>query len=68
MQNVSQLIQSFGGIAQMSRDIKVPVSTIQGWDKTKNIPSWRIENVRQAASEKGIDINQYLNTSPEAGA
>ncbi|MBR1604650.1 MAG: hypothetical protein IJ660_00910 [Alphaproteobacteria bacterium] len=68
MQNVSQLIQAFGGLTQMSRDISVPVSTIQGWDKSKNIPSWRIDNIRHIAKEKNINLDSFINPSPEAGA
>lgn len=65
MQNVSQLIQAFGGIAQMSRDLSVPVPTIQGWEKAKKVPSWRIDHLRHAAESKGINLDDYLTPAVE---
>lgn len=65
MQKVSQLIQAFGGIVQMSRELGVPVSTIQGWEKAKKVPSWRIDHLRNAATSRGIKLDDYLITAGE---
>ena len=54
--NVIKLVKNFGGIAKMSRTINVPVSTIQGWEKSGKIPHWRWDMLNKAIKKNNIEI------------
>lgn len=53
---VSDIINSFGGLTSMSKIIDVPIPTIFGWKKLKNIPSWRVKNIIDKANEHSIKL------------
>lgn len=48
------IISKFGGLVEMSRKTGVPVSTIQHWKRTNNIPCWRWDFINQKANEHNI--------------
>lgn len=45
MNNVNDVIKSFGGLTKLSQIINVPVSTIQSWGRTNRIPVWRMDSL-----------------------
>lgn len=61
--NITNLIKNFGGLTKMSQAINVPISTIQGWEKSGKIPHWRCDVVNKAIEENNINVSL---TSEEA--
>lgn len=41
MQTASDIIQSFGGAANLARETGIPLTTIIGWRDANFIPEWR---------------------------
>jgi len=56
MNNVNDVIKSFGGLTKLSQIIDVPVSTIQSWGKTNRIPVWRVDSLKKAAEKMNINL------------
>lgn len=52
----SEVIARFGGQSALARSLGLNQSTVQHWAKTGQIPSWRHEQVLQAAQERGIAL------------
>ncbi|MEK9660716.1 MAG: mitofilin family membrane protein [Alphaproteobacteria bacterium] len=50
------VIAAFGGIRPMATRLDVPVSTVQGWKQRDAIPDNRFDQIRDAASADGIDL------------
>ena len=53
----SEVIARFGGQSALARSLGLNQSTVQHWAKTGQIPSWRHEQVLQAAQERGIVLD-----------
>ena len=53
----AEIIDRFGGIRPMAAKLDMPVTTIQGWKARGRIPANRIETLRAAAAEHGIDLS-----------
>jgi len=65
--SVSEIVKSFGGLTKMSRMANIPVSTIQSWEKTNKIPSWRVDAVIETAKKHSIDLpEEFLNNREKA--
>ncbi|MGD8810748.1 MAG: hypothetical protein PVG24_14155, partial [Gammaproteobacteria bacterium] len=56
------VVDRFGGIRPMATKLGIPVTTVQGWRGRRHIPGNRIEEIRRAAAEHGVD----LSAGPEA--
>jgi len=61
IQNAEAIIESFGGIRPMSREINVPVTTIQGWKKRGVIPGGRRSDIEKAAQKMGVNLGDALS-------
>ena len=57
---IHKIIEMFGGLTQISRKTKIPLTTIQGWQRSGKIPYWRHEYLKKKASENGLNIKEYL--------
>ena len=63
------VIEAFGGIRPMAKDLGVAVSTVQGWKERESIPSNRHDQIRAAATKKGLSLDPDLlraSAQPEA--
>ncbi len=54
----AEVIARFGGQSALARSLGLNQSTVQHWAKTGQIPSWRHEQVLQAAQERGIALER----------
>ncbi len=54
------VIESFGGIRPMAKDLGVAVSTVQGWKERASIPANRHDQIRAAANKKGLSLDADL--------
>jgi len=54
------LIARFGGVRPMASRLGVPVSTVQGWKQRDAIPLARREQIRAAAAEHGIALDEAM--------
>lgn len=56
--NAEHVIEQFGGIRPMAQKMGIAVSTVQGWKGRNHIPENRWEDVRAAAVEAGIELDE----------
>lgn len=50
------VVARFGGIRPMATKLGIPVTTVQGWRGRGHIPDNRVDEIRRAAAEHGIDL------------
>lgn len=50
------VIEAFGGIRPMANQLKVAVSTVQGWKARNHIPESRWRDIIAAAAAAGVDL------------
>jgi len=64
------VIEAFGGIRPMAKQLGLAVSTVQGWKERSAIPANRHDQIRASARKHGIDIDaEVLRASaPVEGA
>jgi hypothetical protein len=53
MLTTDQIISLFGGSAELSRQTKFPLTTIEGWKSSNFIPVWRQPALIVAARKRG---------------
>lgn len=53
-----RLIARFGGLRPMAGKLGIAVSTVQGWKSRGHIPPARTEEIRKAAAEHGIELDE----------
>ena len=56
MQTSSELIERFGGAAQMAAEIDVPANTIRQWAARDSIPAWCWQTIVEAAKRRAIEL------------
>ncbi len=54
------VIERFGGIRPMAKDLGVAVSTVQGWKERASIPANRHDQIRAAAAKKDLALDPDL--------
>ena len=54
------VIELFGGIRPMAKDLGVAVSTVQGWKERESIPANRHDQIRAAAGKKNLTLDAEL--------
>lgn len=54
MQTSSELIDRFGGAAQMAAEIDVPANTIRQWAARDSIPAWSWQAIVEAGKRREI--------------
>ena len=57
-EELDRLIKAFGGLRPMARRLNIPLGTVQGWQTRGNIPSARIDSVRDLARQHGVEFSQ----------
>lgn len=53
-----QLIARFGGLRPLAGKLGIAVSTVQGWKTRGHIPPTRTDEIRKAAAEHGITLDE----------
>ncbi len=53
-----RLIARFGGLRPMASKLGIAVSTVQGWKTRGHVPPARTEEIRRAAAEHGIALDE----------
>lgn len=53
-----RLIARFGGLRPMAGKLGIAVSTVQGWKTRGHIPPTRTEEIRKAAREHGLELDE----------
>ncbi len=51
---VSAILDSFGGLRPMAKQIGLGVSTVQGWKQRGKIPANRLEMIAESANKNGV--------------
>ncbi len=51
------IIEAFGGIRPMAKQLGLAVSTVQGWKERSAIPANRHDQIRAAAQKNSVDID-----------
>ena len=52
----SDIIGKFGSIADLARELGVPMTTVSSWGRANQIPAWRQPKLLELASERGIEL------------
>lgn len=55
---IAAIIERFGGIRPMAKKLNAPVSTVQAWKERSHIPENRLDEIRAAAKQHGIDLDE----------
>ena len=45
--NINEIIEQIGGLTKAAKMFKVPVSTVQYWQKKNHLPAWREDMVKK---------------------
>lgn len=53
----SDIITKFGTIADLARDLGVPMTTVSSWGGVNYIPAWRQPKVLELAAARGIELS-----------
>ena len=64
--NAEEIIERFGGIRPMAAKIDTAVTTVQGWKVRGKIPAKRADDVRKAAKENNINLDDLIDETPAA--
>ena len=60
-----EIINSLGGVMQVSRDLGVSFTTVSSWGRANQIPVWRQPKVLELASTKGVTLSTTDFPTPE---
>ena len=52
----SEIIALFGSIADLARDLGVPMTTVSSWGRANQIPAWRQPKLLELAMARGITL------------
>lgn len=53
----SDIIARFGSIADLARDLGVPMTTVSSWGLVNQIPGWRQAKLLELAAERGVALS-----------
>lgn len=56
METVTAIIASLGGSTAMSRDLGIPLTTIEGWKAANYVPEWRQPTLLDRAKSLKIKL------------
>lgn len=57
---IENIIQEFGGLAEMARKTSLPKTTISSWKLKGKIPAWRKSYLIERGKDFGLDIEKYF--------
>lgn len=61
----SDIIAKFGTIADLARELGVPMTTVSSWGRANQIPTWRQAKLLELAAARGIALSTSDFPSPE---
>lgn len=61
----SDIIDRFGTIADLARDLGVPMTTVSSWGRANYIPAWRQPKLLELAAAKDITLSTADFPLPE---
>lgn len=53
----SDIIAGFGTIADLARDLGVPMTTVSSWGRFNYIPAWRQPKLLELAAARGLRLS-----------
>ena len=53
----SEIIERFGTIADLARDLGVPMTTVSSWGRANQIPPWRQPKLLELAAQRDISLS-----------
>lgn len=53
----SDIIEKFGKIAELARELGVPMTTVSSWGRANYIPAWRQPKLLELAAERGVTLS-----------
>lgn len=53
----SEIIGKFGTIADLGRELGVPMTTVSSWGRANQIPVWRQPKLLELAAARGIELS-----------
>jgi hypothetical protein len=53
----SDIIEKFGKIADLARELGVPMTTVSSWGRANYIPAWRQPKLLELAAERGVTLS-----------
>lgn len=53
----SDIIARFGTIADLARDLGVPMTTVSSWGRSNYIPDWRQPKLLELAAARGVALS-----------
>ena len=62
--DATSVIEAFGGVRPMASQLGVAATTIQGWKSRGSVPPPRRQEVRDAATAAGIDLDNLPESAP----
>ena len=62
-----RVITAFGGRAKLARALGLRYTTVDGWQRSGNIPDWRLAPIRDAARDHNIILPEDFPGQPSAG-
>lgn len=57
---VKDFLDTLGGVAEVSRELKVPLPTVSAWGQRNRVPHWRVPSLIALAMRKGAPIPPTL--------
>lgn len=61
----SDIIARFGSIADLARELGVPMTTVSSWGLVNQIPRWRQPKLLELAAERGIRLSTADFPAPD---
>ena len=58
MQTVIDIIAALGGSTTISREERIPLTTIEGWKAANYVPEWRQDTLVKRATKRRIAITK----------
>lgn len=56
MASAESILDRFGGVAQVARELNCPLTTVQGWKEANYVPLWRRASLLALALDKKIPL------------
>jgi hypothetical protein len=53
----SEIVARFGSIADLARELGVPMTTVSSWGLANQIPPWRQAKLLELAAARGIPLS-----------
>lgn len=61
----SDIIARFGSVADLARELGVPMTTVSSWGRFNYIPAWRQPKMLELAASRGLQLSTSDFPAPE---